>query len=146
MRFKIAGKTYSLVFHHSLPITEAEMLKMDNRDYSYNERDMVGETKVILYEVKNAGTEQEERVEVERIVAFCAPEDNYVKAIGRKVALTKMLRRRAIEWMHDKGYRKLFWMIYFSKTAEMPEEIYVRYFGCPKISYAYNGVTLKGKD
>lgn len=99
-----------------------------------------------MFEIKNAGTEQEERVEIEKMIAFCAPEDTYVKSIGRKVALTKMFRRRALDWMNDKGYRKLFWKIYFAKTAEIQEEVYIKHFGCPKTAYAYNGVTLKEKE
>lgn len=143
MRFKIAGITYSLVFHHSLPV---QVKDLENEMDTYNPRDGFGETEVILFEIKNAGTDQEERIEVDKMLAFCAPEDTYVKSIGRKIALTKMLKRRAIEWMKDKEYRKLFWKIYFSKTAELSEEIYVKYFGCPKTTYAYTGMTLRNPE
>lgn len=140
MRFKIAEKTYSLTFHHSLPMSESELLKMDN----YNHRDMYGETEVILYELQDVKTGQ--KIELDRAVAYCAPEDMYVKSVGRKIALQKLLKNSKLDWMSDRGFRKRFWSIYFAKTAEMPEEIYVKYFQCPKITHAYNGVTLKSKD
>lgn len=141
MRFKIAGTTYSLIFHHSLPVDPNEELKMS---YQLNSRDRFGETEAILYEIM--GTKNEEKVEVCKGIAFCSPQDTYVKSVGRKVALEKMLASKSLDWMHDKGLRRLFWMIYFSKTSDLSEEMYVKHFTCPKVTYAYNGVTLKDTE
>lgn len=144
MRFKLDGITYSLKFQHSLPIKE-EVLE-DKVDASpHTSSGVVGYTEVILSEVVNAGSKHQVFNELDRMKAFCAPEDKYVKAIGRKVALTKMIRREVVSWMADKDLRKRFWMIYFSKTSDLSDEAYVRYFGCPKASYMHNGVTVEGE-
>ena len=115
MRFKIVGDTYSLVFHHSLPVDPKETIKMS---YQPNLRDIWGETEAILFRIdKNTN----ERIEIDRAKAYCSPEDNYVKSIGRKMALQRLFKQGSIDWMHDKGSKKRFWMIYFAKISEIPE-------------------------
>ena len=135
MRFKLSGVLYSLVFHHSVSSPNLEF-KMDD----YNPQDAFGETEAILYTID---TTTEDRTEVDRAVSRCAPEDNFVKSIGRKISIQRLLKNAKIDWMEDKGWRKRFWEIYFSKTAEMEESIYVKYFGCSKVTNAYNGMKLK---
>jgi len=50
-------------------------------------------------------------------LACCSPKDRFEKAIGRKIALSRMLKigakAKQLWWAADKNIRKVFWKEYF---------------------------------
>lgn len=138
MRFEMLDQIYSLVFHHTLPDTVEKMGKR------LHPRDAYGNTEAILYRVTPA-TENTLLVkeEISRGHAICGLSDTYVKSVGRKVATKRLFKKAQLSWMKHRVHRQTFWMIYFAKTADMSEEMYVKNYGCPKTSYAYSGIKKK---